>query len=288
MSLKHNGTSWMADSFVEVGKNRKYRQKWISDYNFFKAVESYEYGVESNEEQKKEDKFNLTNFTRAIRRSKKFGLSLTHFDGSHQGVLWHENHAKCPDTGRKKSCYYYLTDPGTPVEKPKLNKIFADDVYSVSTRHAGRKEDVEVEEEDVEVEEEPEPEEPEPKRLKLPERLQRETAWDSTEFKMYFNPSDKESVMECLQRRIDDLANVNRGERHWIDIIDNHDKENICTSKHIFYIRNKCLLLAMAYKNALEFMGDFTKNWEQCCDKAIRDCSDVGFNKVQNAHTIMS
>jgi hypothetical protein len=56
MSFKHNNTSWMADSFVEVGENRQYRQKWISDYNFFKAVESYEYGVESNEEQNKLDK----------------------------------------------------------------------------------------------------------------------------------------------------------------------------------------------------------------------------------------
>jgi hypothetical protein len=67
MSLKHNNTSWMADSFVEVGENhRQYRQKWISDYNFFKAVESYKYGVDGNEEQKKLDKFNWTNFTREI------------------------------------------------------------------------------------------------------------------------------------------------------------------------------------------------------------------------------
>jgi hypothetical protein len=177
MSLKHNNTSWMADSFVEVGENhRQYRQKWISDYNFFKAVESYEYGVESNEEQKKLDKFTLTNFTGSIRRSKKFGLSLTHFHGSHQGVLCHENNAKCPDTGRRKYSYYYLTDPGTAVEKPKVNRIFAHQVYSVSTRHhAGRKKD-------VEVEEEPEPEESEPKRLKLSAQLQRETAWDSTEY----------------------------------------------------------------------------------------------------------
>jgi hypothetical protein len=94
--------------------------------------------------------------------------------------------------------------------------------------------------------------------------------------------------MECLQRRIDDLAHVNRGERHCIKIIDNHDEDHICTSSHIFYIRNKCLILAMAYKNALEFMGDFSKNCEQCCEKAIRDCSDVGFNNVQHARTIMS
>jgi hypothetical protein len=210
---------------------------------------------------------------------------LTQFDGSHQGVLCHENYAKCLDTERTKSFYFYLTDPETQVERPKGKVAFAREVSFVSTRHAGRKQ------EDVEVEEEPEPEEqepeePEPKRLKFPEELHREISWDSPEYKRYFNPSDIESVRECLQRRIDDLAHVNRGERHWIDIIDNHDQDNICTSKHIFYIRNKCLLLAMSYKNALEFMGDFTKSWEQCCDKAIRDCSDVGFNGIRSGRTI--
>jgi hypothetical protein len=118
MSLKHGGICWMADSFVELGKNRKYRQKWISDYNFFKAVEAHEYGVESNDEEKKApqkaDKFNLSNFTRAISMSKKFGGSLMNFEGCHQGVLLHFNYAKCPDTGRGKSWYYYLTDPGAP------------------------------------------------------------------------------------------------------------------------------------------------------------------------------
>jgi hypothetical protein len=276
MSLKRITTSWMADSFVDVGKNPRYRQKWISDYNFFTAVEYYEYGVEGDEEQKKEDKFNLTNFTRAIGASKKFGGSFNNFDGSHQGVLCHVNKSKCPDTGRAKMFYYYLTDPGTSVLKPKVNRIFAHKIFSVSTRSAGRKP-----EDDVEVEEEPETEEPEPKRQKWAEQveeLQSETAWDSPEYKSYFNSSEKESVTECLQRRIDDLAHVNRGEGHWTDVIDNHDKDNICTSSHIVYIRNKCLLLAMAYKNALEFMGDLSKNKEQCCEKAIRDCSDVGFN----------
>ena len=43
----------MADTFVKVGENRKYRQRWISDYNFFKAVECYEYGMDSDEEGKK-------------------------------------------------------------------------------------------------------------------------------------------------------------------------------------------------------------------------------------------
>jgi hypothetical protein len=267
MSLKRITTSWMADSFFDVGKNPKYRQKWISDYNFFKAVESYEYGMEGDEDQKKRDKFNMRNFTRAIRMSNIFGGSLTHFDGRHQGVLCHENHAECPDTGRKKSFYFYLTDPGTPVTKPKVNRIFANEVYLVSTRHAGRKQ-----EDDVDVEEEPETEKQNPKRLKLSEQLERETPWDSTDYKNYFNPSENESVMECLRRRIEDLAHVNRGEPNWIDVIDNYDQYNICTKGHIFFIRNKCLLLAMAYKNALEFMGDSSKNWLQCCEKAISDC----------------
>ena len=159
------------------------------------------------------NKRNLTNFTRAIRKSKKFGGSFSRYDGSHQGVLLHENHAICPDTGRRKWFYYYLTDPGTPIQKPKVNKIFAHEVYSVSTRHARRKQDVgveeEQEEEEPEPEEEPAPEEPEPKRLKFSEQLQRETAWDSTKDKSCCNPSDNENVMECLQRRIGTIKKWN-------------------------------------------------------------------------------
>ena len=123
----------MADSFFDVGKNCKYRQKWISDYNFFKAVEYYEYGTEDDEDQKKRDKFTLTNFTRAIGKPIKFGGSFNNFDGSHRGVLCHVNQSKCPDTGREKSFYYYLTDPGTLVKKPKESGIFAHEVILAST-----------------------------------------------------------------------------------------------------------------------------------------------------------
>jgi hypothetical protein len=75
--------------------------------------------------------------------------------------------------------------------------MFAHEVILVSTRHVGRKE----QEDDVEVEEDPAPDKPEPKRQRWAKKLQElqvETAWDSAEYKSYFNSSDKESVMECL------------------------------------------------------------------------------------------
>jgi hypothetical protein len=68
----------MADSFVEVSKNLKYRQKWISDYNFFKAVEYYEYGVEGDDELKKLDLFDLKTLQGSSR------TDIGHLDDRHQ------------------------------------------------------------------------------------------------------------------------------------------------------------------------------------------------------------
>ncbi len=78
-------------------------------------------------------------------------------------------------------------------------------------------------------------------------------------------------------RRIADLAHVNRGERNWIVIMENHDKDGLSTPDFVFHLRHRCTLLAMAYKLALKLMGT-GPNFGACCAKAAEEYCSTGDN----------
>ena len=61
----------------------------------------------------------------------------------------------------------------------------------------------------------------------------------------------------------------------WKDMVDKHDKDNLCSPHDIFIIRQRCSILCLAYIHALEEMNSV--QWmEDCCAQAIADCSKIG------------
>ena len=104
-----------------------------------------------------------------------------------------------------------------------------------------------------------------------------ETYWDSLEAKKLFlgNSSDARDVVEVLEERIERLQQVNRTMDGWRDLVDKHDKDNLCSPYDIFICRQRCSILCLAYTFALEEMNSAT--WvEDCCAKAIFESSKMG------------
>jgi hypothetical protein len=60
----------------------------------------------------------------------------------------------------------------------------------------------------------------------------------------------------------------------WHDIIDKHDKDNLCSPYDVFIIRQRCSILCLAYIYALEEMNSV--RWvEDCCTQAIFDSKQI-------------
>ena len=104
-----------------------------------------------------------------------------------------------------------------------------------------------------------------------------QTYWDSPEAKKLFlgSASDYRNVVEVLQQRIERLQQVNRTVEGWRDLVDKHDKDNLCSAYDIFIIRQRSSILCLAYTMALEEMN--SARWvEDCCTQAIFDSSKMG------------
>ena len=94
--------------------------------------------------------------------------------------------------------------------------------------------------------------------------------WDSPEAKKLFlgNSNDSRDVVEVLEERIERLQQANRSVNGWKDLVDKHDKDNLCSPYDVFIIRQRCSILCLAYTVALEEMNSM--KWQSgCCEKAL-------------------
>ena len=116
-----------------------------------------------------------------------------------------------------------------------------------------------------------------PKHGPISGKVVEETYWDSPEAKKLFlgNPNDSRDVVEVLKQRIDRLQQANRSVEGWKDIVENHDKDNLCSTYDVFIIRQRCSILCLAYSLALEEMN--SSRWvKDCCATAILTLSRLG------------
>ena len=59
--------------------------------------------------------------------------------------------------------------------------------------------------------------------------------------------------------------------------MEKNDKDNLCSSYDAFMIRQRCSILCVAYRYALEEMN--SSRWvEDCCMKALVVCSELGLD----------
>lgn len=193
---------------------------------------------------------------------------------------------------KRKIWGYFITKPGGLVERPPdgkksflslLQDVSINDRYSVARglpevldltteiaeqSSAKRKSEANVAAND---------EAKKPKHGPISEKIVVETYWDSPEAKKLFlgNANDERDVQNVLEQRIERLQQANRTMDGWKDVIDKHDKDNLCSSYDVFIIRQRCSILCLAYTYALEEMNSV--RWiEDCCAQAIGACSRMG------------
>ena len=85
------------------------------------------------------------------------------------------------------------------------------------------------------------------------------------------------------------MKHVNCGVKNYRDILDNYDKDNLCSDDHKFYLQTKCRILCLAYINALKKMGkDDNLRFEACCQEAVDHCALTGSTKrAKNGTAVM-
>ncbi|GAX12242.1 hypothetical protein FisN_1Hu172 [Fistulifera solaris] len=117
---KKKSNKWMATRFLDIAMaDNRLRDKWLPATVYFEALEADKYeDVVGKEAQKTADGFTLSNFKRAV--NKEHQDTRSNFDGTHKGVLIHENKA----LDAKQNFYYYVTKPGKKVAKPKQGSVF--------------------------------------------------------------------------------------------------------------------------------------------------------------------
>ena len=93
-----------------------------------------------------------------------------------------------------------------------------------------------------------------PKHGPLAGKLVAETYWDNPEAKKLFlgNPNNDRRVKKVLDEQIKRLQQANRTVDEWKDMVDKHDKDNLCSSYDVFIIRQRCsFLCVVVYIHAL-------------------------------------
>jgi hypothetical protein len=81
-----------------------------------------------------------------------------------------------------------------------------------------------------------------------PEQIQRQTYFDSPEaVRLFFPTEDDESVLACIERRIELFEAVGNTAEGWRLVIDGGDPDDLCSSNDVFEIRTRCALLCQAY-----------------------------------------
>ena len=233
--------------WLEVTKQQRYRDKWLTDETYFRAIKAQFPTLETLD-------FDRGRMNKAI--ATHGGTTLDDFTESNQtGRFWRQGKGHDPFGNEKRTVWgYYVTAPGGLVKRPPDGKksflaLLEDkkigDHYSVArgvaevvdltseiAEQSSAKRKAETKAAAVEEAKKPKHGTPAAKMLV-------ETYWDSPEAKKLFlgNVNDERNVVHVLEERIERLQQANKTENGWRDIVAKQDKDNLCTSYDIFIIR---------------------------------------------------
>jgi hypothetical protein len=280
--------------WLEVTKQPRYRDKWLTDESYFRAVKAQFPTLDSLD-------FDRAKLNRAI--STYGGTSLDDFTQSNgTGRFRRQARGNDPYDNSKRIIWgYYVTAPGGLVQCPPsgeksflslLQDATLGDHYSVAR---GVPEIVDLSSEIAEHSS--------VKRKADDAKLAAEEAkkprhgcdsasvvsyWESPEAKKLFlgSVNDERNVVELLEEeRVERLQQVNRTVDGWKDIVDKHGIDNLCSDYDIFIIRQRCSILCLAYIYALEEMN--SARWmDDCCTQAIIDSSKMGIEAATHKQAV--
>ena len=271
--------------WVEVTKQNRYRDKWLTDETYFRAIKAQFPSLVSLN-------FNRGSMNRAI--SLCGGQQLDDFSESNRSGMFRRKAKGVDPFGNPKRYIwgYYVTTPGQVVERPPEGKkcflsLLQDN--SINERYSVARGVAEVVDLTNEITKQSKAKrkaqaqniaQDESKRARngpVSGNLVELTYWDSPEAKKLFlgDSNDSRNVVEVLQQRIERLQDANRTMDGWRDVIVRRDIDNLCSAYDIFIIRQRCSILSLAYTVALEEMN--SSRWiEDCCGAALNTGSLMG------------
>jgi hypothetical protein len=115
---------------------------------------------------------------------------------------------------------------------------------------------------------------PEP-RLLL-DALRQQTYFDSPEAEILFKPTEDETVLDAIDRRIEVWQSVNETSCGWKNMLAGDKDYEFCTAKHIHRLKQQAVMLVQAYHIAKEEMVAGKSTWNQCCEKSVKMANRVG------------
>ena len=209
------------------------------------------------QDQAEELKFSTTSLVRAINR--KWKESLDDFTSSNTtGIFRHAAKPRNSSGARRKVTYFYVTTPGQHPKKPQVAQIFEEedlqDEFVRKARKRKQPSDDEVEQKIAALSQSATKESDTEADLNCP------SYWESPEANSLFLPVQNESIPECLMRRIRFLGHCSSKSGGWVDCVETHDKDGLCSEFNIHKIRQQCNLLAQAYIFALDHMNQCMTN----------------------------
>ena len=223
------------ECWLEVTKQERYRDKWLTDETYFRAIKAQFPMLESLG-------FDRAVMNRAI--SKHDGTTLDDFTETNCSGRFRRKSNGCdPFNNTKRQVWgYYVTLPGGHVKRPPNGKnsflsLLQDkticDRYTVVR---GVSEVVDLTNEIVEQSSRKRKAEAKQVATETPAKkpndgspagkILEQTYWDCPEAKKLFlgDSADERDVVEVLEQRIERLQQVNKTQDGWRDIVDRHDK----------------------------------------------------------------
>ena len=110
--------------------------------------------------------------------------------------------------------------------------------------------------------------------------------FDSPEANHLFATKDDETTRQSVNAQIAVLMSANDGATGYLSILDGGEEldEDTLTDRFKHSIRQKCLVLTLALRLALEQMNGWT--WTMCCEVAIKVATRMGVSITRNADTV--
>jgi hypothetical protein len=242
------------------------------------------YFGDGKQDHAEELKFSSTSLVRAINRQWK--ESLDDFTASNT-----TGEPRNSSGTHQKVTYFYVTTPGQRPKKPQVAQIFEEedlqDEFVLRARKR-KKASGEVEQKNAALSQSA------TKKSEAEADLNFLSYWESPEANSLFLPVQNESIPECLMRRIQILGHCSSKASGWVDCVETHDKDGLCSEFNAHKIRQQCNLLSQAYIFALDHMNQHpdydkvNKTWADCCDKAIRHLNPLGIIAATNGRTIQT
>jgi hypothetical protein len=233
--------------WVEVTKQNRYRDKWLTDETYFRAVKAQFPTLGES-------------FTRAMMNrsiSVWGGNQLDDFSSANGSGMYRRKAKGVDPFGHPKRNIwgYYITNPGNVVERPRdgkksfLSLLQDNSIHERYTVARGVAEVVdlstEISKQSTSMKRKTEAQslaqQDQDNEKKRPKQMVEElTYWDSPEAKKLFlgDSNDSRNVVEVLKQRIERLQEANQTHDGWRDVVVRRDIDNLCSDFDKFIIRH--------------------------------------------------